>query len=392
MNLRSEISDRLWESIANRYENGNYAHAVVDSIHVLTNTLREKSGLDGDGNQLVGGALGGESQKIKLNSLQTDTEKNIQKGFEAILRGIYSAIRNPRSHEAASDRHEDADAIICFVNYLLTVLDASKEAFTIESFIKQITDPDFVDSERYSGILISEIPPARVGDTLIAIYSLRKHLPLQKRQTFIAHLLKSATDSQMQNFLAIVSEQLKSTSDTSDIRTTFQFLTPDLWPRLSEAARLRIENKIVTGIRSGKVAPDGSTSEGLATWASDFLRVFDLRKEAAAALWLKIISDDPESRHYAAQFFFRELPKICTTEKEIARAISAIVKAVEEGDQHVRGALLRWVDVFPDDWQKTLVDALSELTSKENPAHILVDGTPFLTAEEKSDFDDDIPF
>jgi uncharacterized protein (TIGR02391 family) len=184
MNLRSEISDRLWEAIANTYENGNYAHSVVDSIHVLTNTLREKSGLDGDGNPLVGGALGGDTPKIKLNSLQTDTEKNIQKGFEAILRGTYSAIRNPRSHEAASDRREDADAIICFVNYLLTVLDASKEAFTTEAFIKQIGDTDFVDSERYSGILLSEIPPSRVGDTLIAIYSQRKHLPLQSAKRF----------------------------------------------------------------------------------------------------------------------------------------------------------------------------------------------------------------
>jgi hypothetical protein len=63
----------------------------------------------------------------------------------------------------------------------------------------------------------------------------------------------------MRHFLTIVSHQLKSTSDTLDIRTTFQFLTPEIWPSLSEAARLRIENKIVTGIRNGKVAADGST-------------------------------------------------------------------------------------------------------------------------------------
>jgi hypothetical protein len=104
------------------------------------------------------------------------------------------------------------------------------------------------------------------------------------------------------------------------------------------------------------------------------------------------MSGDAASRHYAAQYFFGVLPKICLSESEIARAISAIVKAVKDGDRHVRGALLRWIDVFPDGWQKSFVEALSELTNKQNPAQILADGTPFLTAEEKPDFDDDIPF
>lgn len=393
MNLRTQISERLWEAIAGAYEAGNYAHAVLESVHVITTVLREKSGLDGDGNQLVGKALGGDDPKIRLNSLQTDTEKNIQKGFESILRGIYSAIRNPRSHEAASDKREQTDAIICFVNYLLTVLDASKEAFTTESFMDRVRDSDYVDSKRYSDLLVGEIPPARLGDALISVYRERRHLPLQRRSTLIEALLKAASDSQLGSFLSVVSDEFKVTNDVASIRTTLQFLAPELWPRLNEVARLRIENKLITGIRNGKVLADGTTTEALATWARDFLKVFTLRADVATALYVKLMSDDADSRQYAAKFFFAELPKVATTDQEVTRMLRAIVRAVKGGDQHVRSELLRRVDDFPEPWRRSLVESLADLTDKDNPARILSDGTPFLTARQDSDeFDDDIPF
>jgi len=61
-------------------------------MHVITTVLREKSGVDGDGAPLVGKSLGGDGPPIRLNSLQTDSERNIQKGFDAILRA-YSALQ-----------------------------------------------------------------------------------------------------------------------------------------------------------------------------------------------------------------------------------------------------------------------------------------------------------
>lgn len=391
MNLKSHISDRLWEAISSAYEAGNYAHAVLESMHVITEVLREKSGLDGDGNPLVGGALGGDNPKIRLNALKTDTERNIQKGFESILRGMYSAIRNPRSHESASDELDHADAIICFVNYLLNVLSASKEAFNPDAFMDRVTDPDFVDSKRYSDLLTAQVPPQRLGDTLIVIFNARGRLPLQKRKALIEALLRNANDSQIESLLAVVSEELKVTNDATDIKTTFQFLNPSVWHRLDESARLRVENKIISGIRNGKLLPDGSTNEWLATWAHAFLNVFTLRDDVATVLWLKLLDEDTEKRLYATEYFFSELPRVCTSDKEISRAVSAISKAVKGGDQHMRTRLLRHIDAFPESWQKQLVAALADLTDKEKPARILGDGTPFLTAEDDQ-FDDDIPF
>lgn len=306
---------------------------------------------------------------------------------------MYSAIRNPRSHEAATDRKEHADAIIVFVNYLLTILDAGKEAFTAESFMERVSDADFVNSSRYSSLLVAEIPPARVGDALIAVYQGRRQLPLQNRGTLVSALLKTASEIQIGSLVAAVSNNLKATNDPADIRTALQFLTPEIWPRLDETARLRIENKLITGIRNGKITPGGANTEPLATWARDFAKVFTLRPDVATALWLSLASDDAGKRQYAATHFFGMLPDVAHTEQEQSRIVKVIARAVKDGDQHVREALLRHINSFPESWRTKLVELLSELTDKENPAIILGDGTPFLTAQKGSDdFDDDIPF
>ncbi len=99
MNLQTHISDQLWEAIEGSYQAGNFSHAVLDALHFVTDTIRQKSGIDADGAALVGQALGGDTPKLRINAFQTETEKNIQRGIEQILRGIYTGIRNPRSHE-----------------------------------------------------------------------------------------------------------------------------------------------------------------------------------------------------------------------------------------------------------------------------------------------------
>ena len=100
MNLQTHISSDLWLAISNTYEAENYNHAVLDAMHYLSSFLREKTGVDGDGASLVGQALGGDSPRLRINKLQTETERSVQRGIEQILRGLYLGIRNPRSHES----------------------------------------------------------------------------------------------------------------------------------------------------------------------------------------------------------------------------------------------------------------------------------------------------
>ncbi len=74
------------------------------------------------------------------------------------MRGIYTGIRNPRSHDAMIDDKVSTDAIIIFINYLLKLIDQSKLRFNEEDFLERIFDPYYVKTKEYSSLLVQEIP------------------------------------------------------------------------------------------------------------------------------------------------------------------------------------------------------------------------------------------
>jgi uncharacterized protein (TIGR02391 family) len=132
-NIETQINPEFWLAIANSYQAENYTDAIKDAMSVVTETLRDKSGLDGDGTELVGKALGfgkDNSPRIRINKLQTETEKNIQIGLQEILRGLYSLVRNPRIHEKVDDSKKTADTIITFIDYLLGFLVVCQSLWT----------------------------------------------------------------------------------------------------------------------------------------------------------------------------------------------------------------------------------------------------------------------
>ncbi|WP_215398053.1 TIGR02391 family protein [Rheinheimera oceanensis] len=82
MNLETRLPDSLWEAVCSNYEKRNFTGAVLDAFYFLSELLRNKSGIEGDGQALIGQALGGAAPKIKLYRLRTESEQNIQKGMD----------------------------------------------------------------------------------------------------------------------------------------------------------------------------------------------------------------------------------------------------------------------------------------------------------------------
>jgi uncharacterized protein (TIGR02391 family) len=364
-------------------------------MHRLTTVLRERSGADGDGAPLVGQALGGDAPKLRVNGLQSESERNVQKGIEQLLRGMYLAIRNPRSHEQFKDTQQDADAIIYFVDYVLRILDASKEAFTVDSFLRSLSDPEFVESKRYADLLVAEVPVNRRGDALAALFGIRSTMEIRKLRYLVSTLVSLLNEAQLAQYVATISDELRTATEDVAIRTALQMMTPDLWQRIAETSRLRIENRLIREIKKGEIiaSASGMTTGALGTWSSQFLRHFALRSEAAEVLISKLEDVDGDDRHYVAKFFMSRLPEMLTEESEIRRATRAISSAIERGDANVREAIIAYVRQFPGTWQTQLVEALKNLTDAANPAVVLDDGTPFLAAPTAPEVtDEDIPF
>jgi len=77
----------------------NYFHAVFEACKGLAHRIREMSGAGGDGAPLVDRVFAIERPILAFNTLETDTERSEHKGFAALLKGCFAAIRNPLAHE-----------------------------------------------------------------------------------------------------------------------------------------------------------------------------------------------------------------------------------------------------------------------------------------------------
>ena len=77
----------------------NYFHAVFEASKGLAQRIRDKSGVDGDGAGLVDNVFSVNEPVLAFNRLETETEKTEHKGFAALLKGCFAAIRNPLAHE-----------------------------------------------------------------------------------------------------------------------------------------------------------------------------------------------------------------------------------------------------------------------------------------------------
>ncbi len=78
----------------------NLFHAVFEATKGLAERIRDESGIrDKDGSALVDKVFSINQPLLAFNKLQTETERSEHKGFSSLLKGCFSAVRNPLAHQ-----------------------------------------------------------------------------------------------------------------------------------------------------------------------------------------------------------------------------------------------------------------------------------------------------
>jgi uncharacterized protein (TIGR02391 family) len=77
----------------------NYFHAVFEATKGLAQRIRDLSGVQADGAALIDQVFSIDRPVLAINSLRTETERSEHKGFAALLKGCFGAVRNPLAHE-----------------------------------------------------------------------------------------------------------------------------------------------------------------------------------------------------------------------------------------------------------------------------------------------------
>jgi len=338
MELSGAVDSRLWAAVHNAYEAGNYTGAILDSIHYLSELIRNKSGLDSDGNALVGSAFGGQNPVIKVNPLHTESDRDEQRGVEQLLRGVYTAIRNPRSHEKREDPVESADAIIFFVDYLTALIDKSRSPFDTQQIIERVFDRHFAQNEKYADLLVARIPMRKRLEVLSEIFRRRGEGRSKSIVYFTTAVLKTLSAEEQAAFWEMVSEELEIAVTDSEFRSAIQ-LAEDDWLKVSEVARLRCENRLIESISEGeydaqrKTCPKGS----LGTWARDIAKHFTLQTEYVVAVLGRLQSSDPAARAYAIQYHLFTLKAV--RPEPTYGIVQVLRQCLMEGDASIHDAL-----------------------------------------------------
>ena len=122
-------SETLRDATRKLFLGGHYARAVEEAYKCLNNTVKDKSGLDKDGQDLMNQVFSTKKPVLKLNKLKTESDVDEQLGYMLIFGGCMTGIRNPRAHEhKKADSPEVALEMLVWANHLMRVVHKARRA------------------------------------------------------------------------------------------------------------------------------------------------------------------------------------------------------------------------------------------------------------------------
>jgi len=120
-------SSELINSTRKLFLDGHYARAVEEAYKCINNTVKDKSQLALDGQDLMNQVFSEKNPVIKLNQLKTVSHKDEQRGYMFIFGGCMTGIRNPRAHEhKKTDTPESALEMLVWANHLMSLVEKAK--------------------------------------------------------------------------------------------------------------------------------------------------------------------------------------------------------------------------------------------------------------------------
>jgi len=107
LHLASECEALLHDSVRasalEQFRDGHWRDAQLNAVISVFDLIRERTGLDDDGDSLATRTFGVNQPLLTVADLTTESGRNDQIGLMLILQGVYRGIRNPRAHSLQHD-------------------------------------------------------------------------------------------------------------------------------------------------------------------------------------------------------------------------------------------------------------------------------------------------
>jgi uncharacterized protein (TIGR02391 family) len=94
-----KLHTEVVEASRELFEDGHYRDAIYRAFVEVNNFVKSKANSQLDGKKLMSTVFSLEKPVIKLNPLQTQSDRDEQEGFMFLFMGAMEGIRNPKAHE-----------------------------------------------------------------------------------------------------------------------------------------------------------------------------------------------------------------------------------------------------------------------------------------------------
>ena len=237
------MKEILKESIKTHYENKDYTEVVRDALLCLTTEIRKKSDLtDSDGVDLINKAFSEKQPLIKINKLETTTDKNKHRGIMDLSKGLIEYFRNPMSHSKQEYSKKVADAILVLLDeVILEEIIGSKSINSIEDWYLEITNDLFPNTERYAKSLISAIPKNKYYELAVMLYKNRNNITKLKDK-IIDELVNNLSEEEFKDYCEVIENDLFGNITENDVISSLKFISTNIWNKLSDLGKSKVED------------------------------------------------------------------------------------------------------------------------------------------------------
>jgi len=317
------MKDVLEDSIKMHYENKDYTEVVRDAILCLMNEIRKKSDLqDDDGVDLINKAFSEKKPLIKVNKMQTQTEKNKQRGINDLSKGIVEYFRNPMSHSKQNYSKEITDALLVIIDkVLLEEIIKSKSLNSIEDWYLEIISDLCPNTERYAQNLANSIPNNKIYELVVQLYKNRKNIKNEKIK-IITELIKKLKKEEFIEYCSIIEDDIYGKNSEEEIVNILRFVSKEVWDNFKDLSKIKIEDMVLTDIEKCEVYSTEDSYEfdivqnygNIAIAAKHLLDMFSNKKEIVECIYEKLV--DSKNNEWQFDFLIEKFFDIISNNKE----------------------------------------------------------------------------
>lgn len=370
------MKEVLKESIKMHYENKDYTEVIRDAILCLMNEIRKKSDLqDDDGVDLINKAFSEKKALIKVNKMQTQTEKNKHRGINDLSKGIVEYFRNPMSHAKQNYSKEIADALLVIIDkVLLEEIMQSKSINSIEDWYLEVTSELCPNTNRYAKNLADNIPNNKVYELIVQLYRKKENLKDEKI-TIINELIKKLDKEEFAEYCSIIETDIFGKSK-EDVVKILNFISERVWQNFNDLSKVKIEDMVLEDIKKCNVYTTDNSFDfdvvreygNIAIGAKHLFKLFENKKEIVECVYEKLIT--AKNNEFEFDFLIENFFEIVSQER---KPEYDLLDCINDRLRYRNKPI--WFDTFKrklkvlpmdNDWHKTFDDIFGVFTFSDN--------------------------